>query len=120
VVNGSPTEEPSPAIHSQPSGHGKPVAVIQASPKRRVSATSTAATLCSLCSTLGSVSPSESKVMSCKVSPSSPMHSPVCRANATMTSMLARGSSNAVAACLDTRTAPQKLVIDILVIIISL
>jgi len=34
--------------------------------------------------------------MSSKVTPSSPMHSPVCRANATTTSMVVRISSNAV------------------------
>jgi len=97
VINGSPTQEPSPAVQSLPSGLGEPAAVIQASPRRGSSAATTAAALCSSRPVLGSVSPGESKVMSSKVTPSSPMHSPVCRANATMTSMLLRRSSNAVA-----------------------
>ena len=96
VINGSPTQEPSPAIHSLPSGLGEVAAVIQASPRRGSSAATTAAALCSSRPALGSVSPGESKLMSAKVTPSSPMHSPVCRADATTTSMLLRRSSNAV------------------------
>jgi hypothetical protein len=98
VINGSPTQEPSPAVRSLPSGLGEPIAVIQVSPRRGPSAATTAAALCSSCPALASVfSPGESRVMPSKVAPSSPMHSPVCWANATTTSMLVRRSSNAVA-----------------------
>jgi len=97
VINGSPTQEPSPAIQSLPSSLGEPVAVIHVSPRSGSSAATTAAAPGSSWPVLGSVSPGESRVMSSKVTPSSPMHSPICRANATTTSVLARRSSNAVA-----------------------
>jgi len=97
VLNGSPTQEPSPAVRSLPSGLGEPIAVIQVSPRRGSSAATTATALCSSRPALGSVIPGESRVMSSKVAPSSPMHSPICRVNATTTSLLVRRSSNAVA-----------------------
>jgi hypothetical protein len=97
VINGSPTQEPSPAVQSLPSGLGEPAAVIHASPWRGSSAATTATALSSSRPALGSISPGESMMYSSKVTPSSPMHSPVCRANATTTSILDRSSSNAVA-----------------------
>jgi len=98
VINGSPTQEQSSAVRSLPLGLSEPIAVIQVSPRRGSSAATTAADLCSSRPALVSVfSPGESRVMPCKVAPSSPMHLPVCRANATTTSMLVRRSSNAVA-----------------------
>jgi len=98
VINGSPTQETSPAVPSLPSGLGQPIAVIQVSPQSGSSGATNAAALCSLRPGLGSVfSTGESREMPSKVAPSSPMHSPVCRANATTTSMLFRRSSNAVA-----------------------
>jgi len=112
VINGSPKQEPSPAIQSLPSGLGEPAAVIQSSPWRGSSAATTAAALCSSRPALRSVSPGESKVMSSNVTPSSPMHSPVCWANATTTSMLLRRSSKrGCSKCPYTRTSLQKLVI---------
>ena len=96
VSNGSPTQEPSPTVQSLPSGQREPAAVIQASPRRGSSAAATTAALCLSRPALGSVSPGESKAMSSKVTPSSPKHSPVCRANVTMTWTLLRRSSNAV------------------------
>jgi len=90
VINGSPTQEPSPAVQSLLSGLGEPIAVFQVSPRRGSSAAATAAALCSSRPVPGSVSPGESNVMSSKVTHSSPMHSPVCRAHATTTSMLVR------------------------------
>jgi len=86
VINGSPTQEPSPAVQSLPSGLGEPAAVIQGSPRRGSSAATTAAALWSSRPVLGSVSLGESKVMSSNVTPSSHMHSPVCQANAMTTS----------------------------------
>jgi hypothetical protein len=97
VINGSPTQEPSPAVQSLRSGLGQAAAVIQASPRRGSSGATTATALCSSRPAFGSVSPGQSKVMSSKVTPSTPMHSPVSRANATTTSMRLRRSSNAVA-----------------------
>ena len=96
VINGSPTQEASPALQTLPSDLGEPAAVIQASPWKGASAATTTAAICSSRPALRSLSPGESKVMSSKVTPSSPMHSPVCRANATTTSMLLSRSSNAV------------------------
>jgi len=80
VINGSPTQKPSPMVQSLPAGLGEPAAVMQASHQRGSSAPPTAAAPCWSCSALGSVSPGESNVMSSKVTPSRPMHSPVCRA----------------------------------------
>jgi hypothetical protein len=96
-INGLPKQEPRPAIWSLPSGLGEPIAVIHVSPRSGSSAATTAAALCSSRPVLGSVLPGESKVMSSKVVPSSSMHSPVCRANATMTATLLRRSSIAIA-----------------------
>jgi len=98
VINGSPTLEPSPGVQSLPSGLSDPEAVIQGSPRSSSSATTTAAAPCLSRPALGSVfSPGESRVMSSEVTHSCHMHSPVCRANATKTSMLLRRSLNAVA-----------------------
>ena len=87
----------SPAVQSLPMGLDEPAAFWEASPWRGSSAATTAAALCSTRPAPWSVSPGQSKVMFSKVTPISPMHSPVCHANATMTSMLLRRSLNAVA-----------------------
>jgi len=98
VINGSPTQKPSPTVRSLPSVLGEPIAVIQVSPWRGSSAATTPAALCLSRPALECVfSPGESRVMPSKVAPSSPMYSPVCRANPTTTSMLVRRLSNAVA-----------------------
>ena len=97
VINGSPTQEPSPTVQLFPLGLGEPATVIHGSPRRGSSAATTAAALCSSCPALGSVSPGECKVMSAEVTPSSLVHSPLCRADATTTSMILRRLSNAVA-----------------------
>jgi len=97
VVNGLPTKEPSPGVHSLPSGFGKLVAVIQMSPRSSSSAATTAAAHCSSHSAFGSVSSGEFKVMSSTVTPYSLVHSPIRRANATTTSSVPTRLSNVVA-----------------------
>ena len=96
VINISPMQEPSHTVRSLPSGLGEPVELIQASPQRGSSATTTTAAPCLLCPALGSLSPGESKVMPPKVTPSSLVHSAIHRINAATTSSLARRSFNAV------------------------
>jgi hypothetical protein len=98
VISGSPTQEPSPAVNSLSLALSEPRAVIQISPRRRSLAKTTHTVLCLSRPGLESeFSPAESNVMPSKVAPSSPMDSPVCRANAMTSSMLVRRSSNEVA-----------------------
>ena len=97
MINGSPAKQWIPAIQSLTSDLGEPAAVIHISPWRGSSAPTTTAATCSSCPALGSVFSHESKVMSFKVAPSSPVHSPMWWGKATTTSMLGRRSSHSVA-----------------------
>jgi len=66
----------------------------------RSSAATTAAAPCSLVQRFGlivSISPGFSKVVTSIVAPSSPLHSPICKANVSMVTSLAKWSSNEVA-----------------------
>lgn len=88
---------PSPTVLSLPSVFSDLVAVIQACRWWGSCATTTACAPCLSHPPLGSVSPGQFKVIPSQVATSIPVHSPICRANAVMTSFLARRWLNEVA-----------------------
>jgi len=78
--------KPSPAVQSLPPSLGLLVAVVQESPRWGSSTAMTAAAPGSSRPVLESVLPGKYKVLPSRITPSSPVHSPIRRANAATTS----------------------------------